>query len=57
LGTTAGGPGLATEALQTYAYRVAYSFLEMSKSMTVMVLFSIVVIFLTILYSRLNKDL
>ena len=31
--------------------------LEMSKSMTVMVLFSIVVIFLTILYSRLNKDL
>ena len=38
-GTTAGGPGLATEALQTYAYRVAYSFLEMSKSMTVMVLF------------------
>ena len=56
-GTTAGGPGLATEALQTYAYRVAYSFLEKSKSMTVMVLFSIVVIFLTILYSRLNKDL
>ena len=43
-GTTAGGPGLATEVLQTYAYRVAFSFLEMSKSMTVMVLFSIVVI-------------
>ena len=56
-GTTAGGPGLATEVLQTYAYRVAFSFLEMSKSMTVMVLFSIVVIFLTLLYSRLNKDL
>ena len=56
-GTTGGGPGLATEALQTYAYRVAYSFLEMSKSMTIMVLFSIVVIFLTILYSKLNKDL
>jgi len=48
--------GLATEALQTYAYRVAYSFLEMSKSMTIMVLFSIVVIFLTITYSRFNKD-
>ena len=56
-GTTGGGPGLATEALQTYAYRVAYSFLEMSKSMTVMVLFSIVVIFLTITYSRFNKDI
>ena len=56
-GTTGGGPGLATEALQTYAYRVAYSFLEMSKSMTVMVLFSIVVILLTITYSRFNKDI
>ncbi len=56
-GTTGGGPGLATEALQTYAYRVAYSFLEMSKSMTVMVLFSIVVIFITITYSRFNKDI
>ena len=56
-GTTGGGPGLATEALQTYAYRVAYSFLEMSKSMTVMVLFSVVVIFLTVIYSKLNKDI
>ena len=56
-GTTGGGPGLATEALQTYAYRVAYSFLEMSKSMTVMVLFSVVVIFLTIIYSKFNKDI
>ncbi len=56
-GTTGGGPGLATEALQTYAYRVAYSFLEMSKSMTIMVLFSIVVICLTTIYSRYNKDL
>ena len=53
-GTTGGGPGLATEALQTYAYRVAYSFLEMSKSMTVMVLFSVVVIFLTVIYSKLS---
>ena len=56
-GTTQGGPGLATEALQTYAYRVAYSFLEMSKSMTVMVMFSVVVIFLTVIYSKFNKDI
>ena len=56
-GTTGGGPGLSTEALQTYAYRVAYSFLEMSKSMTVMVLFSVVVIFLTVIYSKFNKDI
>ena len=56
-GTTGGGPGLATAALQTYAYRVAYSFLEMSKSMTVMVLFSVVVIFLTVIYSKFNKDI
>ena len=56
-GTTGGGPGLATESLQTYAYRVAYSFLEMSKSMTIMVLFSIVVICLTTIYSKYNKEL
>ena len=56
-GTTGGGPGLATEALQTYAYRVAYSFLEMSKSMTIMGLFSIVVICLTTIYSKYNKEL
>jgi len=56
-GTTGGGPGLATEALQTYAYRVAYSFLEMSKSMTIMVLFSFVVIFLTAIYSKFNKNI
>lgn len=56
-GTTGGGPGLATEALQTYAYRVAYSFLEMSKSMTIMVMFSIVLIILTIIYSKFNKDI
>jgi len=56
-GTTGGGPGLATEALQIYAYRVAYSFLEMSKSMTIMVLFSFVVIFLTAIYSKFNKNI
>ena len=56
-GTTWGGPGLSTEPLQTYAYRVAYSFLEMSKSMTIMVLFSIVVICLTTIYSKYNKEL
>ena len=56
-GTTGGGPGLATEALQTYAYRVAYSFLEMSKSMTIMVMFSIVLIILTVIYSKFNKDI
>jgi len=43
--------------LQTYAYRVAYSFLEMSKSMTIMVMFSIVLIILTMIYSKFNKDI
>ena len=56
-GTTGGGPGLATEVLQTYAYRVAFSFLEMSTSMTIMVLFSFVVILLTAIYSKFNKEI
>ena len=56
-GTTGGGPGLATEVLQTYAYRVAFSFLEMSTSMTIMVLFSFFVILLTAFYSKFNKEI
>jgi len=51
-GTTGGGPGLATEVAQTLAYRTAYSYLQISRAMTVMVLFSILVLALCTLYMR-----
>jgi multiple sugar transport system permease protein len=54
-GITGGGPGISTEVVQTYSYRLAFGFLQMSKSMTVMLLFSSVVISLTFIYSLIEK--
>ena len=54
-GITGGGPGISTEVVQTYSYRLAFGFLQMSKSMTVMILFSSVVICLTFIYSVIEK--
>ena len=54
-GITGGGPGISTEVVQTYSYRLAFGFLQMSKAMTVMILFSSVVISLTFIYSLIEK--
>ena len=54
-GITGGGPGISTEVVQTYSYRLAFGFLQMSKSMTVMILFSSVIISLTFIYSLIEK--
>ncbi|UCH25703.1 MAG: sugar ABC transporter permease [Trueperaceae bacterium] len=56
-GTTGGGPQLATEVMQTLAYRKAFSFLQMSEAMTVMVVFSIVIVLLSVLYLRLERQI
>tara|TARA_B100000902_G_scaffold262855_1_gene249067 strand:+ start:1 stop:852 length:852 start_codon:yes stop_codon:yes gene_type:complete len=56
-GATGGGPGLSTEVVQTYAYRTAYGFLQMSKAMTIIVIFSVIVALLTIFYNRVDKKL
>lgn len=56
-GATGGGPGLSTEVVQTYAYRTAYGFLQMSKAMTIIVIFSVVVAILTVFYSRMDRKL
>ncbi len=53
-GTTGGGPALATEMAQTLAYRTAFSFLQISKSMTIMVIFSLVILAICVLYDRLQ---
>lgn len=56
-GATGGGPGLSTEVVQTFAYRTAYGFLQMSKAMTIIVIFSVVVAILTIFYNRMDRKL
>lgn len=53
-GTTGGGPQAATEVMQTYAYRTAFSFLKMSEAMTLMVIFSVIIMALSVLYMRLD---
>ena len=54
-GTTGGGPGLATEVVQTLTYRTAYSFLAISKAMTIMVLFSLVILVICLIYMRFER--
>ena len=56
-GATGGGPGLSSEVVQTYAYRTAYGFLQMSKALTVIVIFSVIVALLTIFYHRVDRKL
>lgn len=56
-GTTGGGPQIATEVMQTMAYRKAFSFLQMSEAMTVMVIFSVIVLAISLVYMRLEERL
>ena len=56
-GTTGGGPQIATEVMQTMAYRKAFSFLQMSEAMTVMVIFSVIVLAISLIYMRLEERL
>ena len=56
-GTTGGGPQISTEVMQTMAYRKAFSFLQMSESMTVMVIFSAIVLAICLVYLRLEERL
>jgi multiple sugar transport system permease protein len=51
-GTTGGGPLTTTESVQVLAYRVAFKQLNMSQSMTMMVIFTVVVLAIVLLYQR-----
>lgn len=53
-GTTGGG--INTDVMQTYAYRKAFSVLQMSESMTLMVIFSGAILALCYAYLRLNRE-
>lgn len=54
-GTTNGGPGIATEAVQTLTYRTAFKILQISEAMTIMVIFSIVILTISLLYVRYSE--
>ncbi len=56
-GTTGGGPNQVTESIQTLAYRTAFKFQQMSRSMTLMVIFSIVILLITLIYlKKISKE-
>ncbi len=54
-GTTGGGPGLATEVVQTYVYRTAYSYQQIGKAMAVMIIFSILILAISLLLQSLQQ--
>jgi multiple sugar transport system permease protein len=54
-GTTGGGPNTVTESIQTLAYRTAFKYLFLSRSMTLMVIFSVVVLAFCLIYMRVGE--
>lgn len=54
-GTTGGGPNMLTESVQTLAYRTAFKFLKLSRSMTLMVIFSLIILALVMIYLRVGE--
>ncbi|MCL4561389.1 MAG: sugar ABC transporter permease [Chloroflexi bacterium] len=54
-GTTGGGPAQATESVQTLAYRTAFKFLFLSRSMTLMVIFSFIILAFVMIYLRVGE--
>ncbi|NOH31321.1 carbohydrate ABC transporter permease [Vibrio mediterranei] len=55
-GTTGGGPGDTTEVVQTLAYRTAYGYLQIGKAMTIMVLFSLLIVAISMIYQRVSNE-
>jgi multiple sugar transport system permease protein len=53
---TRGGPGVSTETISYYIYRVAFVFLDMGKSSAMSFLLLIVIILLTLLLMRLMRS-
>ena len=46
---------MATESVQTLAYRTAFKFLMLSRSMTIMVVFSVIILAICLIYLRVGE--
>ena len=55
-GTTGGGPLTTTESVQVLAYRVAFKQLNMSQSMTMMVIFTLIVLIVVLAYQWIGRS-
>ena len=54
-GTTGGGPALATEVMQTFVYRTAFSYQQFGKAMAAMILFSLLILIISLALQRLQR--
>ncbi len=54
-GTTGGGPALATEVVQTFVYRTAYSYQQIGKAMATMILFSLLILVISLALQALQR--
>ena len=54
-GTTGGGPGLSTEVVQTFVYRTAYSYQQIGKAMATMILFSLLILAVSLALQALQQ--
>ena len=54
-GTTGGGPGLSTEVVQTFVYRTAYSYQQIGKAMATMILFSLLILGISLALQALQR--
>ena len=54
-GTTGGGPALATEVMQTFVYRTAFSYQQFGKAMAAMILFSLLILVISLALQRLQR--
>lgn len=54
-GTTGGGPGLATEVVQTFVYRSAFSYQQIGKAMATMVIFSLLILVVSLALQSLQR--
>ena len=54
-GTTGGGPGLATEVVQTFVYRSAYSYQQIGRAMATMILFSLLILLISLALQALQR--
>jgi multiple sugar transport system permease protein len=54
-GATNGGPGTATEVVQTFTYRTAFKVLAVSEAMAIMVIFSTIILALCLIYARFGR--
>jgi len=54
-GTTGGGPGIATEVVQTFVYRTAYSYQQIGKAMATMILFSLLILGISLALQSLQR--